>query len=39
MGNIHVNLYDIWTSGSGDVVKRKILHTMDGRATDKELSQ
>ena len=22
MGNIHVKLYEIWTSGSGDVVKK-----------------
>ena len=25
MGNIHVKLYEIWTSGSGDVVQRHFL--------------
>ena len=25
MGNIHVKLYEIWTSGSGDVVYRRFL--------------
>ena len=31
MGNIHVKLFEIWTSGSeGDVVQRKSLRT-DGR--------
>ena len=25
MGNIHVKLYQIWTSGSGDVVYRRFL--------------
>ena len=24
MGNIHVMLYEIWTSGSGDVVKKSL---------------
>ena len=39
MGNIHVKLYDIWTSCSGgDVVKRKSLHT-DIRRTEEERSQ
>ena len=34
MGNMHVKLYDIWTSGSGDVVKGKSLWTQtDGRGT------
>ena len=32
MGNIHVKLYEIWTSGSGgDVVQRKSLRTDDGQ--------
>ena len=32
MGNIHVKLYQIWTSGSGrDFVKRKSLGTRDDR--------
>ena len=31
MGIIHVKLYEIWTSGSGDVVLRKSLRmTEDG---------
>ena len=29
MGNIHVKLYEIRTSGSGDVVSRKSLRTDD----------
>ena len=30
MGNIHVKLYEIWTSGSGgNVVSRKLLRTID----------
>ena len=35
MGNIHVKLYVIWTSGSeGDVIYRKSLKMMeDGRRT------
>ena len=33
MGNIHVKLYEIWTSGSGDVIERKSLRTTDGRRT------
>ena len=37
MGNIHVKLYEIWTSGSeGDVVKRKSLRTDE---TDIDPSQ
>ena len=33
MGNIHVMLYEIWTSGSGgDVVKRK---SLDGQTHDR----
>ena len=36
MGNIHVKLYEIWTSGSeGDVFLRKSLRT-EGRTTDGE---
>ena len=37
MGNIHVKLYEIWTSGSGgDVLQRKSLRmTEDGRTKDK----
>ena len=34
MGNIHVKLYEIWTSGSGrDVIKRKKVYgrTHDGQ--------
>ena len=34
MGNIHVKLFEIWTSGSGDVVKEKSLQTTDGHTTD-----
>ena len=35
MGNIHVKLYDIWTSRSGgDIVYRKSLRTTDGRTDD-----
>ena len=30
MENIHVKLFEIWTSGSGDVVYRKSLQTHDG---------
>ena len=30
MGNVHVKLYEILTSGSGDVVYRKSLRTQDG---------
>ena len=26
MGNIHLKLYEIWTSGSGDVVYRHFLY-------------
>ena len=35
MGNIHVKLYEIWTSGTGgDVISRKSLSMMeDGRRT------
>ena len=25
MGNIHVKLYEIWTSGSGDIIERYFL--------------
>ena len=32
MGNIHVKLFEIRTSGSGDVVQSKILRTV-GRRT------
>ena len=39
MGNIHVMLYEIWTSGLGDVVyKKKSLRT-DGRTADEDISQ
>ena len=38
MGNIHVKLYEIRTSGSGDVVQRKSLR-MDKGTTDKDQSQ
>ena len=31
MGNIHVKLYEIRTSGSGDVVSRKSLRRKDAR--------
>ena len=35
MGNIHVKLYEIWTSGSeGDVVLRKVYGRTDGRTVD-----
>ena len=35
MGNIHVKLYEIWTSCSeGDVVLRKSLRMHDGRTDD-----
>ena len=35
MGNIHVKLYKIWTSGSGgDVVQRKSLSMTDRRTDD-----
>ena len=35
MGNIHVKLYEIWTSGSGgNVVSRKNLRTTDWTKTD-----
>ena len=35
MGNFHVKLYDIWTSGSGGYVVRKVYgRTHDGRTTD-----
>ena len=34
IGNIHVNLDEIWTSGSGDVIERKSLQTItEGRRT------
>ena len=36
IGNIHVKLFEIWSSGSGgDVFLRKSLCTMDGRRTDR----
>ena len=36
MGNIHVKLYEIWTSGSGgDIVLRKRLRT-DGRTNNRQ---
>ena len=39
MGNIHVKLYEIWTSGSGgDVVQRKSLRT-DEQTMDEDRSQ
>ena len=31
MGNIHVKLFEIWTSSSEDVIQRKRLRTDDGR--------
>ena len=35
MGNIHVKLFEIWTSGSGgDVIYRKSLPKNDGSTTD-----
>ena len=37
MGNIHVKLYEIWTSRSGDVLKKKL--TEDRRTTDEDRSQ
>ena len=36
MGNIHVKLYEIRTSGSGGLSLRKSLWTDDGRTTDKD---
>ena len=40
MGNIHVKLYEIRTSGSGgDVVETKSLRTDARRTTDKDRSQ
>ena len=34
--NIHVKLFEIWTCGSGDVIKRKSLLTTDGRTRDRQ---
>ena len=35
MGNFHVKLYGIWTSGSGGYVVKKVYgRTHDGRTTD-----
>ena len=39
MRNIHVKLYEILTSGSGDVVCRKRLRTDAQRTMDKDRSQ
>ena len=40
MRNIHVKLYEIWTSGlGGDVVLRKSLRTAGRRSTDEDRSQ
>ena len=39
IGNIYVNLYEIWTSGSGDVIERKKFTDHHGRKTDKDQSQ
>ena len=44
IGNIHVKLFETWTSGSGgDAFREKILttdeRTMDGCTTDKDQSQ
>ena len=38
MGKLHVNLYEIWTTGSGgDVVQRGSLRTHDGSGELKTL--
>ena len=37
MGNIHVKLFEIWTSGSGAVFYRKSLRMQEGRAMDTRL--
>ena len=38
MGNIHVKLSEIWTSGSGgDFFKKKLME--DGHMTDEDQSQ
>ena len=39
IGNIHVMLYEIWSSGSEGEVSLKKKFTHDGRATDKGRSQ
>ena len=36
IGNIQVKLFEIWTSGSGDVIYRKSLSMMDGRMDDAQ---
>ena len=38
IGNIHVKLYEIWTSGSGDVFKEKVYarRTDERQTTDKD---
>ena len=38
MGNIHVKLFEIWTSGSGDLFKEKVFRTTDRRSTDARLA-